>query len=102
MFLLSESGTLLNFQGMKKWLDSNLDENMQVQVCLVSTGHRMTPLNLQNILTSVSECRIRFMHRWYRSTIGHQHYVHARIKATERGNAHEQFLQTIAYYSPKL
>lgn len=32
MFLISESGALLNFQGMKKWLDSNLDENMQVQV----------------------------------------------------------------------
>ncbi|KAJ6636116.1 Nicalin-1 [Pseudolycoriella hygida] len=31
MFLLSESGTLLNFQGMKKWLDTNLDENMQIQ-----------------------------------------------------------------------
>lgn len=31
MFLLSESGALLNFQGMKKWLDSNLDENMQIQ-----------------------------------------------------------------------
>lgn len=32
MFILSEAGSLLNFQGSKKWLDTNLDENMQVQV----------------------------------------------------------------------
>lgn len=32
MFLLTESGALLNFQGMKKWLDSNLEENVLVQV----------------------------------------------------------------------
>ncbi|KAL1403352.1 hypothetical protein pipiens_005701 [Culex pipiens pipiens] len=41
MFLISESGSLLNFQGMKKWLDTNLDENVQIQqaefvVCLDS------------------------------------------------------------------
>lgn len=29
LFLLSESGPLLNFQGVKKWLD----ENVQLQVC---------------------------------------------------------------------
>lgn len=43
MFLISESGALLNFQGMKKWLDTNLDENIQIQqaefvVCLDSIG----------------------------------------------------------------
>uniref|UniRef100_A0A2M4AFL0 Nicalin n=1 Tax=Anopheles triannulatus TaxID=58253 RepID=A0A2M4AFL0_9DIPT len=43
MFLVSESGLLLNFQGMKKWLDSNLDENVQIQhaefvVCLDTIG----------------------------------------------------------------
>lgn len=43
MFLVSESGSLLNFQGMKKWLDANLDENVQIQqaefvVCLDSIG----------------------------------------------------------------
>ncbi|XP_058824311.1 BOS complex subunit ncln [Topomyia yanbarensis] len=43
MFLVSESGNLLNFQGMKKWLDSNLDENVQIQqaefvICLDSIG----------------------------------------------------------------
>lgn len=32
MFLLTESGGLLNFQGTKKWLESNLDENVQIQV----------------------------------------------------------------------
>ncbi|XP_052865227.1 nicalin-1 [Anopheles cruzii] len=43
MFLVSESGLVLNFQGMKKWLDSNLDENVQIQhaefvVCLDTLG----------------------------------------------------------------
>uniref|UniRef100_A0A6B2EG11 Nicalin n=1 Tax=Phlebotomus kandelakii TaxID=1109342 RepID=A0A6B2EG11_9DIPT len=43
LFLLSESGSLLNFQGMKKWLDSNADENVQIQnaefvLCLDSVG----------------------------------------------------------------
>lgn len=31
LFLVSESGSFLNFQGMKKWLDSNVDENVQIQ-----------------------------------------------------------------------
>lgn len=35
MFLISESGALLNFQGMKKWLDSNLDENVQIQIQVI-------------------------------------------------------------------
>uniref|UniRef100_A0A1L8E295 Nicalin n=1 Tax=Nyssomyia neivai TaxID=330878 RepID=A0A1L8E295_9DIPT len=43
MFLLSESGSLLNFQGMKKWLDTNADENVQIQnaefvLCLDAIG----------------------------------------------------------------
>ncbi|XP_059608640.1 BOS complex subunit NCLN [Phlebotomus argentipes] len=43
LFLLSESGSLLNFQGMKKWLDTNADENVQIQnaefvLCLDSVG----------------------------------------------------------------
>lgn len=32
LFLLSESGVLLNFQGVKKWLETNLEENVAVQV----------------------------------------------------------------------
>lgn len=41
LFLVSESGSFLNFQGMKKWLDSNVDENVQIQnaefvICLDS------------------------------------------------------------------
>lgn len=47
MFLISESGSLLNFQGMKKWLDTNLDENVLVQqaefvVCLDSIGKTLS------------------------------------------------------------
>ncbi|GAB0088901.1 Nicalin [Sergentomyia squamirostris] len=43
LFLLSESGSLLNFQGMKKWLDTNVDDNVQIQnaefvLCLDSIG----------------------------------------------------------------
>uniref|UniRef100_A0A7G3AVT5 Nicalin n=1 Tax=Lutzomyia longipalpis TaxID=7200 RepID=A0A7G3AVT5_LUTLO len=43
MFLLSESGSLLNFQGMKKWLDTNVDENVAIQnaefvLCLDAIG----------------------------------------------------------------
>lgn len=43
LFLLTESGTLLNFQGAKKWLDTNIDENAALQnaefvVCLDSIG----------------------------------------------------------------
>lgn len=35
MFLLSESGPLLNFQGMKKWLDENLQiQNVDFVICL--------------------------------------------------------------------
>lgn len=32
LFLLTESGPLLNYQGVKKWLD----ENVQLQVCIVN------------------------------------------------------------------
>lgn len=43
LFLLTESGTLVNFQGTKKWLDSNFDENTALQnvefvLCLDSLG----------------------------------------------------------------
>lgn len=35
MFLVSESGSLLNFQGMKKWLDENLQlQNVDFVMCL--------------------------------------------------------------------
>ena len=30
LFLLTESGSLLNFQGSKKWLEQNLEENAQI------------------------------------------------------------------------
>lgn len=51
MFLISESGSLLNFQGMKKWLDTNLDENVQIQqaefvVCLDSIGRMLANDNI--------------------------------------------------------
>lgn len=51
MFLLSESGLFLNFQGMKKWLDTNLDENIQIQnpefvLCLDSIGQNNLDQNL--------------------------------------------------------
>lgn len=51
MFLISESGSLLNFQGMKKWLDSNLEENVLVQqaefvVCLDSIGKTLASDNI--------------------------------------------------------
>lgn len=31
LFLLTESGNLVNFQGTKKWLDANIDENTALQ-----------------------------------------------------------------------
>jgi hypothetical protein len=51
MFLLSESGLFLNFQGMKKWLDTNLEENVQIQnpefvLCLDSIGQNNLDQNL--------------------------------------------------------
>uniref|UniRef100_A0A182M8Z5 Nicalin n=1 Tax=Anopheles culicifacies TaxID=139723 RepID=A0A182M8Z5_9DIPT len=51
IFLVSESGLLLNFQGMKKWLDSNLDENVQIQhaefvVCLDTIGQLLANENI--------------------------------------------------------
>lgn len=43
LFLLTESGHLINFQGTKKWLDANADENTSLQnvefvLCLDSLG----------------------------------------------------------------
>lgn len=43
LFLLTESGNLVNFQGTKKWLDANIDENAALQniefvLCLDSLG----------------------------------------------------------------
>lgn len=43
LFLLSESGSLLNFQGIKKWLDANIEENAALQnvefvLCLDALG----------------------------------------------------------------
>lgn len=43
LFLLTESGNLVNFQGTKKWLDTNVDENAALQnvefvLCLDSLG----------------------------------------------------------------
>lgn len=56
LFLLSESGSLLNFQGMKKWLDSNAEENVQIQnaefvLCLDSIGQT----NLSTLFMHVSK-----------------------------------------------
>lgn len=44
IFLLSEAGSLLNFQGTKKWLELNLEDNSQIQnaefvICLDSLSH---------------------------------------------------------------
>lgn len=57
LFLVSESGSLLNFQGMKKWLDSNLEENVQLQqaefvICLDSISR---PLGNDNLYMHVSK-----------------------------------------------
>lgn len=45
LFLLTESGSLINFQGTKKWLDSNADDNNLLQkadfvLCLDSLGKK--------------------------------------------------------------
>lgn len=45
MFILTEAGNLLNYQGTKKWIESNLEENTAVQnaefvLCLDGIGHR--------------------------------------------------------------
>lgn len=45
LFLLTESGSLLNFQGTKKWLESNADDNNVLQnadfvLCLDSLGKK--------------------------------------------------------------
>lgn len=32
LFLVTESGSQLNFQGVKKWLDANADESASIQV----------------------------------------------------------------------
>lgn len=44
MFVLTESGNLLNYQGTKKWIETNLEENTAVQnaefvLCLDGIGH---------------------------------------------------------------
>lgn len=44
MFILSEAGNLLNYQGTKKWIEANLEENSAVQnaelvLCLDGIGH---------------------------------------------------------------
>lgn len=49
LFLLTESGHLLNFQGTKKWLDANVDENSSLQnvefvICLDSMGKNLNDL----------------------------------------------------------
>lgn len=43
LFLLTESNNLVNFQGTKKWLDANVDENSALQnvefvLCLDTLG----------------------------------------------------------------
>lgn len=43
LFLLTESGYLVNFQGTKKWLDTNVEDNVSLQnaefvICLDSIG----------------------------------------------------------------
>lgn len=43
LFLITESGSLVNFQGVKKWLDTNVDDNAALQnaefvLCLDSIG----------------------------------------------------------------
>lgn len=49
MFVVSESGSLLNYQGIKKWLDVNIDENALSQnpefvICLDSLGRAANAL----------------------------------------------------------
>jgi hypothetical protein len=59
-FLVTESGSLLNFQGAKKWLDVNVDENMQVQnaefvLCLDSVGKALADQKESNLFMHVSK-----------------------------------------------
>lgn len=49
MFILSEGGNLLNFQGVKKWLDSHWEENSAVQV-----GHEQTSRVPTHLINTVS------------------------------------------------
>lgn len=56
LFLLTESGNLVNFQGTKKWLDANIDENAALQnvefvLCLDSLGKN----NLNELFVHVSK-----------------------------------------------
>lgn len=56
LFLLTESGNLVNYQGSKKWLDANFDENTALQnvefvLCLDSLGKN----NLNDIFMHVSK-----------------------------------------------
>lgn len=56
LFLLTESGNLINFQGTKKWLDANVDENSALQnvefvLCLDSLGKS----NMNELFVHVSK-----------------------------------------------
>lgn len=71
IFLLSESGALLNFQGTKKWLELNLEDNSQIQnaefvVCLDSVG-QLTSESGQDLFMHVSKPPKEGsnMHRFY-------------------------------------
>lgn len=48
LFLLSEGGNLLNFQGVKKWLDTHWEETQAVQV-----NYFLSILNLWFIFDSL-------------------------------------------------
>lgn len=57
MFILTESGNLLNYQGTKKWIESNLEENTAVQnaefvLCLDAIGHQR---NADSLFVHVSK-----------------------------------------------
>lgn len=59
MFLVTESNHLLNFQGTKKWLDANFEDNSQSNnvefvVCLDSIGRQQT-LDADSLFMHVSK-----------------------------------------------
>ncbi|XP_037956726.1 nicalin-1 [Teleopsis dalmanni] len=56
MFLLSESGPLLNFQGIKKWLDENVQlQNVDFVLCLDTIALPQSPKDATSIYMHVSK-----------------------------------------------
>ncbi|KAG5682518.1 hypothetical protein PVAND_011866 [Polypedilum vanderplanki] len=50
VFVLDESNALLNYQGVKKWLENNVEENVEFAICIESLAE-----SLDNIYMHVSK-----------------------------------------------